>query len=162
MSAVRIDIPKRGSACHRCSLQFSSGKTLISRLCLNNKGEIYRFDSCCECQEHSSMEKGEISSWKTTVPNEKKTFGVKQKEEIAKETFENLVREGNGPPAKIYLLALYLERRRLLVRRGALQEDGADVLFFESVQTGDLYPVPLMSVNQIELNEIGEDLKNIF
>jgi hypothetical protein len=146
-----MKIPKRSPQCQVCETPFEAGSALISRLSL--KEEPVRFDSCLSCEAPPLEE--EISCWKTLMPDEKRSLGLKQKTQGAKALFESLLKE--GPSAKLYLLALYLERRRLLVRRDIVE----DMILFESVREGVVYSIPNMVHSMINFEESAEDLKSI-
>jgi len=150
----KIEVPKRGLACQACGRPFSSGHILTSRLAIGEKGAILRFDACSLC-EAPSLE-NEISTWKTVVPREKKSLGIREKQEAAKDLFATLAKRPEDNSSKLYLLALYLERRRLLTRRDTTQEN---MLLFESTETGDVYMIP--NLQEIAFDEIGDDLKSI-
>lgn len=156
----KIEIPKRAMICTVCGVSFSSGTSLASTLCLGDKGSIIRFDTCLSCNEPSETSK-KISYWKTVVPSEKKTLGLKQKANTAKGLFEKLFIESTEPSLKLFILALYLERRRLLVRRDLLKEEGNEIILFESISSGDIYPIMSMTVDESTISQIGEDLKSL-
>lgn len=152
---LRIEIPKRGFACKVCSLAFAAGSTLVSRLCFGDKGVVLRFDECMNCAQTPCD--SDFSYWKTVMPLEKKT--AKQKTSTAKELFETLFKSSDQP-SKLYLLALYLERRRQLIRRDALKEEGREIILFESLSSGEIYPIYNVAMDEI-FQDVPEELSNI-
>ena len=154
----KIEVPKRKINCSVCDTFFAPETLMTSRLFLGERGVIERFDTCTVCECPSG--KKEISCWKTVFPS-KKTLGIKQKQGKAKELFDKLFKEAEDSFSQLYVLALYLERRRTLIRRDVLREGDREIILFESVRSGELYPIVHTTLTASALEEIGEELGNI-
>jgi len=147
------DIKPRAMACVQCQKPFTDKQTYVSQLSFGAEGYLRR-DYCFECWAQGGNREGTVSTWK----------GVFQppppppEEPIKKETAESLLRsliEKNDPAHKnvIFILAVMLERRRLLVERDVqTRPDGATLRVYEHRQTGDTFLVidPNLDLNQLE------------
>ncbi len=150
------NIQSRAHACESCGKGFADKETYHTLL-FDEKAAFRRVDICESCwkkqySEGSRERKGFISYW----------HGVYQappppSEPIQKETAESLLRkliELNDPqyiPAG-YILAVMLERKRLLKVKEQLVRDGHRIFIYEQPGTGDLFTVvdPNLQLNQLE------------
>ncbi len=147
------DIKPRGMACAQCQAPFTDKQTYVSQLMFGAEGYVRR-DYCFACWAREENRDAAISVWKGVFhppppPPE---------EPLKKETAESLLRglmETNDPTRKnvIFILAVMLERRRLLVERDAqIRDDGTTLRVYEHRQTGDTFMVtdPNLDLNQLE------------
>jgi hypothetical protein len=150
------NIQSRGHACEACGKTFAD-KENYHTLLFDEKQAFRRSDVCAQCWERQYSEgarerKGFISYW----------HGVYEApapvpEPIQKDTAESLLRkliELNDPryaPAG-YILAVMLERKRLLKVKEQLKRDGRRVFIYEHPRTGDLFTIvdPDLQLNQLE------------
>lgn len=121
------------------------------------RAELRRSDICTGCWDKQFNEardrKGFISHWQG-VYNAPPAHAP---EAIQKETAETILRkliELNDPkniPAG-YILAVMLERKRLLKIKEQLVRDGQRVFIYEQPKTGDLFTIvdPNLQLNQLE------------
>jgi hypothetical protein len=149
-------IQSRGHACEACGKTFTDKQTYHTLL-FDEKQDFRRSDVCPECWQRQFSEgarerKGFISYWHgiyeapAPVP-----------EAIRKDTAESLLRkliELNDPkyiPAG-YILAVMLERKRLLKVKEQMQRDGHRVFIYEQPGTGDVFTIidPGLQLNQLE------------
>jgi hypothetical protein len=150
------NIQSRGHACEACGKTFAD-KEAYHTLLIDEKQEFRRSDICEACwqAEHGEAareRKGFVSYWQGIyeVP-------VLAPDPIQKDTAESLLRkliELNDPkyiPAG-YILAVMLERKRLLKIKEQLQREGRRVFVYEHPKTGDIFTIvdPALQLNQLE------------
>lgn len=150
------NIQSRAHACEACGRGFANKETYHTLL-FDEKAAFRRTDVCQVCWDKQFSEgarerKGFLSYW----------HGVYEvppppAEPIQKETAESLLRkliELNDPqyiPAG-YILAVMLERKRLLKVKEQFMRDGQRVFLYEQPKTGDLFTIldPNLQLNQLE------------
>jgi hypothetical protein len=140
--------------CSACQKKFADRERLMSRLRFAPDGYV-REDFCSACwpAAGNTGAGSEVSVWSALwVAPEKKA-----PEPLKKETAESLLREmmETEDPAKrnvIFILAVMLERRRILVEKEVqMQPDGQKIRVYEHKQTGESFVVP---DPQLRLKEI--------
>jgi hypothetical protein len=150
------NIQSRAHACTACGRGFHD-KENYHTLLFDDKAAFRRLDVCEGCWQKQFSDgardrKGFISYW----------HGVYEApppptDAIQKETAESLLRkliELNDPhyiPAA-YILAVMLERKRLLKIKEQLVREGKRVFIYEQPGTGDLFTIidPNLQLNQLE------------
>jgi hypothetical protein len=150
------NIQSRAHACTACGRGFHH-KENYHTLLFEDKAAFRRLDVCEGCWQKQFSDgardrKGFISYW----------HGVYEApppptDAIQKETAESLLRkliELNDPhyvPAA-YILAVMLERKRLLKIKEQLAREGKRVFIYEQPGTGDLFTIidPNLQLNQLE------------
>lgn len=150
------NIQSRAHACEACGKSFTD-KEVYHTLLFDEKAAFRRTDICEACWQKQFSEggrerKGFISYW----------HGVYEappppSEPIQKETAESLLRkliELNEPryvPAG-YILAVMLERKRLLKVKEQMVRDGKRVFVYEHPKTGDIFTIldPDLQLDQLE------------
>jgi hypothetical protein len=151
------NLQSRAHACQACHKPFADREPYHTLL-LEEKQEYRRLDICHGCwdaqyREGASDRKGFISQWQ----------GVYQvppaalPDAIQKESAESLLRKlietddpKHGPVC--YILAVMLERKRLLKVKEQIQRDGRRVFIYEQPGTGDIFTItdPNLQLNQLE------------
>ncbi len=150
------NIQSRAHGCEACGRTFSDKESYHTML-FEERAELRRSDICAACWDRQFNEtrdrKGFISHWQG-VYNAPPAHAP---EAIQKETAETVLRkliELNDPkniPAG-YILAVMLERKRLLKIKEQLTRDGQRVFIYEQPKTGDLFTIvdPNLQLNQLE------------
>lgn len=150
------NIQSRAHACTACGKSFAD-KEVFHTLLFDEKAEFRRSDVCQACWEKQYSDgarerRGFISYWHGVyhVP-------PPPTEAIQKETAETLLRkliELNDPRyiSAGYILAVMLERKRLLKVKEQLLREGQRVFIYEQPGTGDLFTIidPGLQLNQLE------------
>src|SRR5438552_16389845 len=147
-------IQSRAHACEACGKAFADKETFHTLL-FDEKADFRRSDICHACwlkqySEGARDRKGFISYWQGVYE-----APPPKADAIQKETAESLLRkliEQNDPryiPAG-YILAVMLERKRLLKIKEQLFRDGQRVFIYEQPLTGDLFTIidPNLQLNQ--------------
>ncbi len=150
------NIQSRAHACEACGRVFVDQQTYHTLL-FDERSGFRRSDICQDCWQAQYSEgardrKGFVSYW----------HGIYEApppptEAIQKETAESLLRkviESNDPhygPAS-YILAVMLERKRVLKVKEQVVRDGQRVFIYEQPKTGDIFTIvdPNLQLNQLE------------
>jgi hypothetical protein len=150
------NIQSRAHACEACGKHFVDKETYHTLL-FDEKADFRRSDICEGCWQKQYSEgarerKGFVSYWHGVYhapppPNEP----------IKKENAESLLRkiiELNDPqyiPAA-YILAVMLERKRLLKVKEQLVREGQRAFIYEQPSSGDVFTIvdPNLQLNQLE------------
>lgn len=156
------NIQSRAHGCTACGKPFADQQPFHTLL-FDEKVDFRRLDVCQSCWESQFSQgarerRGFISYW----------HGVFQappppSEPIRKETAETLLRkliELNDPryvPAG-FILAVMLERKRLLKVKEQVSRDGHRIFIYEQPSTGDVFTIldPNLQLNQLE--EVQRDV----
>jgi len=149
--------------CAACQKKFADRETLMSRVRFTADGYV-RDDYCAGCWP--GREPGadaETSAWSAVwhAP------APKAPEALKKETAESLLRElmETEDPSKrnvIFILAVMLERRRLLVEKEVqLQPDGVKIRVYEHKQTGESFVVPDPQLKLAEIESVQREVMEL-
>ena len=150
------NIQSRARACAACGKPFADQETYHTLL-FDEKADFRRSDICQTCWQKQYSEgardrKGFISYWQGVYDVPPPPVDA-----IQRETAESLLRkliELNDPryiPAG-YILAVMLERKRLLKVKEQLLRDGQRAFIYEQPATGDVFTIidPALQLNQLE------------
>jgi hypothetical protein len=150
------NIQSRAHTCAGCGNPFADQETYHTLL-FDERAQFRRSDVCQGCWERQFSQgarerKGFISYWQGVF-----AAPPPPSDPIQKETAESLLRKLialNDPryvPAA-YILAVMLERKRLLKVREQLVRDGRRVFLYEQPKTGDLFTItdPNLQLDQLE------------
>jgi hypothetical protein len=144
--------------CAACQKKFADRERLMSCLRFGPDGYL-REDFCSACWPARGAGAGpEVSAWSAVWMAPEK----KASEPLKKETAESLLRElmETDDPSRrnvIFILAVMLERRRILVEKEVqLQPDGLKIRVYEHKQTGESFivPDPQLRLKEIESVQI--------
>jgi hypothetical protein len=162
------NIQSRAHACQACGQGFQDKETYHTLL-FNEKADFRRADICQGCwlkqySDGARDRKGFVSYWQGVYE-----APVPPSEPIQKDTAESLLRkiiELNDPRyvAAAYILAVMLERKRLLKVKEQVASDGRKLIIYEQPKSGDVFTVvdPELMLNQLEQvqREVGELLEH--
>ncbi len=150
------NIQSRAHACGACGRVFHDQESYHTLL-FDEKAAFRRLDVCQACWQKQFSEgardrKGFVSYWQGIYEAPPPPTDA-----IQKETAESLLRkiiELNDPhyiPTG-YILAVMLERKRLLKIKEQLFRDGQRVFIYEQPKTGDVFTIidPNLQLNQLE------------
>src|SRR3954470_19322544 len=139
------NIQSRAHQCQACGKQFTD-KEVYHTLLFDEKSDFQRSDICQACWEKQYAEgskerKGFISYWHGVYH-----APAPPSDPIKRETAETLLRkliELNDPQhvPTAYILAVMLERKRLLKVKEQLVRDGHRVFIYEQPATGDVFTI---------------------
>src|SRR5215469_17759123 len=150
------NIQSRAHACTACSKSFAD-KEAYHTLLFDERADLHRLDICQACWQKQYSDggrdrKGFVSYWQGVYE-----APTPPAEAIQKETAESLLRkliELNDPlyiPAA-YILAVMLERKRLLKVKEQIVREGQRVFIYEQPTSGDIFTIvdPNLQLNQLE------------
>jgi hypothetical protein len=158
------NIQSRGHGCEACGKSFSD-KEPYHTVLFDEKKDFRRSDFCAACWQSKFSDapsrEGFISYW----------HGIYQSpppptETIKKETAETLLRkliELNDPqymPAG-YILAVMLERKRLLKVKEQIVRDGQRIFIYEHPKTGDVFTIIDPDLHLDQLQQVQHDVANL-
>ena len=150
------NIQSRAHACQACAKPFAD-KQPYHTLLFDEKQDFSRLDICEACwqaqfSQGATQRKGFISYWQgvyevpPAIP-----------EPIQKENAESLLRkiielQDLKYAAAGYILAVMLERKRLLKVKEQFMREGQRVFIYEQPKTGDVFTItdPNLQLNQLE------------
>jgi hypothetical protein len=151
------NIQPRAHACQHCGHAFQKGEPLHTLLFDNRQG-FQRLDVCDACwqaqhAQGSNHRRGFISHWVSRYEPPPPA----PPEPIQKETAESLLRKllaRNAPEhaGSVFILAVMLERKRVLKVKAQSREDGRRVLIYEHARTGEVFAVadPELRLDQLD------------
>jgi hypothetical protein len=155
------NIQSRGHGCEACGKTFAD-KEAYHTILFEERAGLRRSDICVACWQSKftdakSREKS-ISSWQGVYEAPPPVT-----EAIQKETAETLLRkliELNDPqhmPAG-YILAVMLERKRLLKVKEQIVHEGQRVFIYEQPRTGDVFTIADPNLRLDQLEEVQRDV----
>ena len=150
------NIQSRAHACQACGRSFADKQPYHTAL-FDLRSDIQRLDLCESCWkgegDGARDRKGFISHWQGVY----EAPPPAPQEAIQKENAESLLRKLIGLDdakyaAARFILAVMLERKRVLKVKEQLQREGGRVFVYEQSKTGDLFtiPDPNLQLNQLE------------
>ena len=151
------NIQSRAHACQTCEKHFAD-KQLYHTLLFDEKSQLRRMDVCDPCwktqfSEGGTDKKDVISRWHGLYEAPPAT----PPDAIEKGNAEVLLRklmELNNPKhgAVCYILAVMLERKRVLKVKEQIIRDGKRTFIYEQPKTGDLFTItdPALHLDQLE------------
>lgn len=160
------NIQARAHACQACQKPFVD-KQPFHTLLFDERQGYQRLDVCEECWktqygQGAVDKKGFISHWQSvyTPPP------AAPPEPIQKDTAETLLRklvEQNAPEhaGARYILAVMLERKRILKVKTQLVENGARVFIYEHGKSGDLFSIPDPKLELNHLEQVQKDVAHL-
>ncbi len=159
------NIQSRAQACQACGKPFLD-KQPFHTLLFDQKTGYERLDVCEPCwaaqySQGATSRRGFISHWQGVFE-----LRAVQSEPIRKENAESLLRklvEVNDPkhgPA-CFILAVMLERKRVLKVKDQTQRDGQRVFIYEQPKTGDLFTITDPNLRLDQLDEVQRDVAQL-
>jgi hypothetical protein len=156
------NIQSRSRACQACEKAFAD-KQPYHTVLLEEKQQYLRLDICPACweaqyREGASDRKGFISQWQGIYH----APPAAPAEAIQKESAESLLRkliEANDPKhgPVCYILAVMLERKRILKVKEQIQGEKGRVFIYEHAGTGDVFTIADPNLQLGQLEEVQHD-----
>lgn len=152
------DIKSRSEACSRCETPFVDEQKYYATLTYGQEG-YSRADFCHTCWPEQKKSDNVYSIWQGVFK-----MPLPPQEALRKETAESLLRKlmEDDDQTKInamYILAVMLERKRILIERDVqIKDDGTKIRFYEHRQTGETFVVPDPALRLDELESVQEEV----
>ena len=160
------NIQARSHACQACEKPFAD-EDPCHTLLLEDRHQYIRMDVCQQCWETQYSEgaadrKGFISHWQSVYH----APPAAPPEAIQRETAEDLLRKliAAGEPKDgpvCYILAVMLERKRLLKVKEQTQRDGVRVFIYEQPKTGDIFTITDPNLRLDQLEQVQRDISQL-
>ena len=155
------DIRPRADVCAVCERPFEDGQTYVSARTFGEEG-YGRADHHGQCwtEPEASSPSPPFSVWRGVFrappPPEEEVL----KKETAESLLRTLVEEEDARHANvIYILAVMLERKRLLVERDVeMRDDGQMIRVYEHRKTGETFLVPEPNIRIDQLEEVQDQV----
>ncbi len=152
--AQEWEIKRRADTCTRTGREFEDGETFYTLLYLEKEG-FRREDLCEEAWNGRNDNIQPFSFWRSTF----ELPPPPEPEMLEKATAEDLLRrymEENDPGHENarYILALMLERKRLLKPVERKEANGRVLLVYEHAKTGEVFVVPDPNLRLDQLAEV--------
>ncbi|HEX4264641.1 MAG TPA: hypothetical protein VH597_09905 [Verrucomicrobiae bacterium] len=158
------NIQTRGHGCEVCGKPFAD-KESYHTLLIAEKSEFRRSDVCVACWPAKSADSQSssefISHWQGVYEAPPPVI-----EAIQKETAETILRkliEQNDPahaPAG-YILAVMLERKRILKVKEQFVRDGQRIFIYEHPKTGDIFTIADPNLRLDQLEQVQRDVAGL-
>jgi hypothetical protein len=159
------NIQSRASACEACAQPFAD-KQALHTLLFDEQPELRRMDICETCWQNQFSQgardrKGFVSHWQTFYAAPAPVVDA-----IHKDTAETLLRkliEQNDPryaPAG-YILAVMLERKRILKVKEQIVRDGKRIFIYEQPRTGDVFTIADPDLRLDQLEQVQRDVAQL-
>ena len=160
------NIQSRASACEACGQPFAD-RQKYHTLLLDEKEGLRRTDICDPCWQKQSAgdahsRAGFISFWQGIF----EAPAAQPAEAIQKETAETVLRklieqnDPNNAPAA-FILAVMLERKRILRVKEQCQRDGRRVFIYEQPKTGDVFTISDPDLHLDQLEQVQRDVAQL-
>jgi hypothetical protein len=158
------NIQSRAHACEACSQPFADKQPYRTVLFEEGK-ELRRSDICEPCAQKAGDLKthaGYISHWHGVY----EAPPAQAPDAIQKDTAESILRkltEQNDPryaPAA-YILAVMLERKRILKVKEQLHRDGQRIFIYEQPKTGDIFTITDPNLHLSQLEAVQHDVAHL-
>jgi len=159
------NIQSRAHACEACAQSFAD-KQSYHTILIEDRAELRRTDICESCWQKQNADArtraGFISHWQGLY----EAPPAAPVDPIQKDTAETLLRkviELNDPqyiPAA-FILAVMLERKRLLKVKEQLQREGRRVFVYEQPKTGDVFTIVDPDLRMDQLEQVQRDVAQL-
>jgi hypothetical protein len=146
------EIKSRASRCSLTERDFADGEYFYTLLFREKEG-FRREDLCEEAWQGRDTAKQPFSFWKSKYeaapPPPPEALGKATAEDLLRRTMEE---PGSEHDNLRYILALMLERKRVLKPIESKEEEGRRLLIYERRETGEVFvvPDPRLRLDQIE------------
>ena len=160
------NIQSRAHQCQACGKPFAD-KQSFHTLLLDEKHDYLRLDVCDGCwksqySQGAQERKGFVSYWQGTYL----APPAAPPEAIRKDTAETLLRKlvelnDRAYAATAFILAVMLERKRLLKVKEQIRTEGRRVFLYEQPETGDLFSIPDPQLQLNQLEQVQRDVAHL-
>ena len=158
------NIQSRGHACQSCHAAFAD-QQVYHTILFDEKRDFLRTDVCQKCWHAQFSEsrdrKGFISCWHGEYQAPPPHVDAIQKENA--ETLLRKLVEVNDPKhaAASYILAVMLERKRILKVKEQIRTEGKRIFIYEQPKTGDVFTIPDPDLQLNQLEEVQRDVAQL-
>lgn len=150
------NVRKRAHSCADCSESFADGSPFFSQL-INSGEELERIDRCRKCHSERADRTG--STWRSVYQS-----NPPPEEVVNRDTTDQLLQrllQDNNPDDRsvIFILAVMLERKRILIERDVQkQTDGTLLRIYEDRRNGDALSIVDPQLSLDELTDVQQQV----
>jgi hypothetical protein len=162
---IEWNIQSRARACQACGAAFLNEQRYHTML-FDEKTGYQRLDVCEPCwsaqySQGATSRKGFVSHWQGVFE-----VAPARPEPIRKQTAESLLRklvqlDDPKHAGARFILAVMLERKRLLKVKDQAHRDGRRVLIYEQATTGDVFAIEDPDLRLDQLEEVQRDVATL-
>lgn len=160
------NIQSRAHACQACQRAFED-KQPYHTLLFDEKQQFFRLDICEACWKEQYGQgahdrKGFVSYWMGIY----EAPPAAAPDPIQKENAESLMRKlielnDSKYAAATFILAVMLERKRLLKVKEQMTRDGKRIFIYEQPKTGDMFTIPDPNLRLDQLEQVQKDVADL-
>ena len=160
------NIQARSHVCQSCEKPFAD-EELCQTLLLEDRHQYVRMDVCRQCWEiqygeGASDRKGFISQWQSVYHSPPAARPDAIQRETAEDLLRKLIAAGQPQDGPVcFILAVMLERKRILKVKEQFQRDGARVFIYEQPRTGDVFTITDPNLRLDQLEEVQRDISRL-
>ncbi len=162
MNPLATDWPikERSETCNATQRPFAAGEYFYTLLFRD--GEGYRREDLSEEAWRGRNENIQpFSFWRTKYELTPSAPPEPLAQESAEELFRRLVVESNSSAPSVFVLAVMLERKRVLKQVGVEENDGRRTLIYEHAKTGDAFIVPDPQLRLDDLDRVQTEVTQL-
>lgn len=153
-------IKHRSDACTATQRPFAPGEYFYTLLFRDNGG-FRREDLTEEAWATRNENIQPFSFWKTRYEPAPPAPPEPLAKENAEDLFRRLISSDNPPANAIYVLAVMLERKRVLKQIKSEDSERGRLLVYEHVRSGDVFIVPDPKLRLDELEAVQNEVANL-
>ncbi|HVU08606.1 MAG TPA: hypothetical protein VHG89_08710 [Verrucomicrobiae bacterium] len=159
------NIQSRAGACESCAQPFADKQSLHTLL-FDEAPELRRMDVCETCWQNQFSQgardrKGFISHWQGIFEAPAPVVDVIQKD-TAETLLRKLIEQNNSRYAPAgYILAVMLERKRILKVKEQIIRDGQRIFIYEQPKTGDVFTIADPNLRLDQLEQVQRDVAQL-
>jgi len=153
------NIKLRSTACSACQVAFTDGQPYHTRLVFQEH-DYTRGDFCETCWAAEMAVSSGYSSWKGLFKMPPSEPDRRIKKEIAETLLRDLIESADATKmCVIYILAVMLERQRVLVEREIkTMDNGSRVVIYEHKKTAETFAITDPQLKLSELDSVQKDI----
>lgn len=155
------NIQARALQCAVSGRPFEKGETIYSALYWR-EGQYARVDLCADAWNARNENIGPISAWQTEFVPPPPLSPEPLKKDDAESLLRRLVAE-NAPGMRNarYILALMLERKKVLRQVERQRQEGGSTLVYEHIPTGEVWLIEDPGIKLGELQAVQEEVASL-
>jgi hypothetical protein len=154
-------IKHRADTCAKTQRPFATGEQFYTLLFRERDG-FRREDLSEEAWSNRNENIRPFSFWKTRYEPPPPTPPEPLAKESAEEILRRLLAENNPSHANAcYVLAIMLERKRVLKQIQTDEAEGRPVLVYEHIKSGDVFIVPDVKLQLDQLEEVQDEVASL-
>ena len=155
------NIQSRALQCAKTGKPFEKGETIFSALYWKD-GQYQRVDLCAEAWKERNENIEPLSAWQTEFVPPPPPEPEAMKKDDAESLLRRLIAE-NAPGSRNarYILALMLERKKVLRQIERQRQEGASILVYEHLPSGEVWLIEDPGLKLGELKAVQDEVAHL-